>query len=124
MRNVILRVVVNALAIAFTAWILPGITVVNNDVGTYIVIGIVFGLLNGILKPILQFLTCPLVILTLGLFALVINGLMLWLTAELLPERLTVDNFWWAILGGLVMAIVGGILEGIFGLKKEDKDAE
>lgn len=121
--KLILHVVVNALAIAFTAWVLPGITVINNDIGTYILIGIVFGLLNAILKPILQFLTCPLIILTLGLFALVINGLMLWWTAELLPERLMIENFWWAVAGGLIMAVVGTMLQGMFGLK-DDKDED
>jgi putative membrane protein len=62
------------------------------------------------------------IILTLGLFLLVINGLMLWITAEILSSRLTIDNFWWAMLGGLIMAVVGTALEGQFGLRDKEND--
>jgi putative membrane protein len=116
--GILLRLVVYAVAIAITAAILPGINVVRDDIGTYIIIAIVFGLLNAILKPILQVLTCPLVLLTLGLFLLVINGLMLWITASLVPERLQIDSFGWAILGGILMSIVGIALENILGLRE------
>jgi putative membrane protein len=115
--GILLRIGVYAVAIAITAAILPGITVVRNDIGTYIIIAIVFGLLNGILKPILQVLTCPLVLLTLGLFLLVINGLMLWITASLVPDRLQIDGFGWAILGGILMSLVGVVLENVLGLR-------
>jgi putative membrane protein len=118
--NIILRIIVNAIAIAITAAILPGIHVVNNDLGTYIVIGIVFGLVNAIVKPIVTLLTCPLVFLTLGLFILVINGLMLLLTASLVPERLTIDGFGWAIIGGIIMGVVGVVMEGALGLNKDE----
>ncbi|MBZ0295902.1 MAG: phage holin family protein, partial [Anaerolineae bacterium] len=67
----------------------------------------------GIVKPILSFLTCPLVILTLGLFIFVINGLMLVITEAILPDRLAIDGFGWAILGGIVMAIVGTALDSL-----------
>jgi putative membrane protein len=119
--GILLRLVVYAVAIAITAAILPGINVVGDDIGTYIVIAIVFGLLNAILKPILQVLTCPLVLITLGLFMLVINGLMLWITYLLLPERLIIDNFGWAILGGILMSIVGVVLENVLGLRERSE---
>jgi putative membrane protein len=120
MGSIILRIIVNAIAIAITAALLPGIQVADNDVGTYIIIGIVFGLVNGIVKPIVTLLTCPLVLLTLGLFILVINGLMLLLTAALIPDRLTIDGFGWAIIGGIIMGIVGVVLESALGLNNED----
>lgn len=113
MAGIVLRIVINALAIIITAAILPGITVVNDDIGTFILLGVVFGLVNSILKPILTVLTCPLVILTLGLFIFVINGLMLAITEALLPERLVIDSFGWAILGGIVMAIIGTALDSL-----------
>ena len=119
MGNIILRVIVNAIAIAITAAILPGIHVVNNDVGTYIIIGIVFGLVNAFVKPLVTLLTCPLVVVSLGLFILVINGLMLMLTAALIPERLAIDNFGWAIIGGIIMGIVGVVLESVLGLNND-----
>lgn len=119
MRNIVLRIIVNAIAIAITAALLPGIHVVNNDLGTYIVIGIVFGLINAIVKPIVTLLTCPLVIVTLGLFILVINGLMLLITASLVPERLVIDGFGWAIIGGIIMGVVGVVMESVLGLNKD-----
>jgi putative membrane protein len=73
----------------------------------------VFGLVNVALRPLLALLTCPLIILTLGLFGLVINALMLLLTAQIaasLGVQFTVDGFWPAVLGGLVISIVSLIL--------------
>jgi len=119
MGSIILRIIVNAIAIAITAAILPGIHVADNDIGTLIIIGIVFGLVNAIVKPLVTLLTCPLVIVSLGLFILVINGLMLLLTAALIPDRLTIDNFGWAIIGGIIMGIVGVVMESALGLNKD-----
>ncbi len=123
MRNLILRWVVYGIAIAVVAWLLPGIEIVNDDLGTVAVIALVFGILSALVKPVVKLLTCPLIILSLGLFLLVINGLMLQLTAALLPNRLLIDNFGWAILGGIVMGIVGVVLESVLGLR-DDKDNE
>jgi putative membrane protein len=122
MRNFLLRVLINAVAIAIAASILPGIHVVNNDIGTLLLIGFVFGIVNAIVKPILTFLTCPFVLLTLGLFLLVINGLMLLLTANLSGGRLIVDGLGWAIVGGIIMGIVGMVLEGLLNVDDEDSE--
>lgn len=119
MRNFLLRVGINAVAIAVTARLLPGITVANDDLGTLLLIGLIFGLVNALVKPILILLTCPAVILSLGLFLLVINGLMLLLTASLLPDRLQIDGLGPAILGGLIMGIIGGVLESVLGVREE-----
>jgi putative membrane protein len=118
MGQFLLRVIINAVGIAITAQLLPGITVVNNDLGTLLIIGFVFGIVNALLKPLLLLLTCPAVILTLGLFVLVINGIMLLVTASLIPGRLQVDGLGWAILGGIVMSIITIILESL--LKGDD----
>jgi putative membrane protein len=126
MGKFLVRVIINAVAIAITASLLSGIHVENNDLGTLLIIGLVFGIVNAILKPILIFLTCPAVILSLGLFILVINGVMLMITDSLVGDRLTVDGFGTAILGGIIMGILGMIMEGIFGLneKKRSKTVE
>jgi putative membrane protein len=113
-------VFINAVAIAIAASLLPGITVANNDLGTLLIIGLVFGIVNALVKPILILLTCPAVIVTLGLFILVINGLLLLLTASLVPDRLQVQGLGTAILGGIIMGIVGIVLESI--LKPEDNN--
>lgn len=120
MRNFAIRVIINAVAIAITASLLSGVHVANNDIGTLLIIGLVFGIVNAIVRPILIFLTCPAVIVTLGLFLLVINGLMLLLTASLIPERLQIDGFGTAVLAGIIMGILGMIMESV--LKPDDDD--
>ena len=120
MRNFLIRVVINAVAIAVTATVIPSIHVVNNDLGTLLMIGLVFGIINSLLKPILLFLTCPAVILSLGLFVLVINGVMLLITESLVGDRLIIDGgIGTAILGGIVMAIVSMVLEGVMKLDEK-----
>ncbi len=122
MRNFLIRVVINAIAVAIAASLLPGIRVADNDLGTLLIIGLVFGIVNALVKPILILLTCPFVIATLGLFLLVINGLMLLLTASLIPDRLHVDGLGSAILGGIVMGLVGIVLESVLKLDDDDKN--
>lgn len=118
--NIVLRVIINAVAIMVTASLLPGIAIADNEIGTLLIIGLVLGVVNAFVKPIVTLLTLPLTILTLGLFLLVINALMLMLAGALLPQ-LTVDGFGTALLGGIVMAIVGMVveqlLEALFGRK-------
>lgn len=121
MGKFLLRVIINAIAIAITASLLPGIHVVNQNLGTLLIIGLIFGLVNALIKPILSVLTCPFIILTLGLFIFVINGAMLLLTASLSGGRLIVDGFWWAVLGGIIMGIVGLVLESILGVRDQNK---
>jgi putative membrane protein len=124
MGKFLLRVIINAIAIAITASLLPGIHVVNQDLSTLLIIGLIFGLVNALIKPILAVLTCPFIILTLGLFIFVINGAMLLLTASLSGGRLIIDGFWWAVLGGIIMGIVGLVLESVLGVReRKDKEA-
>ena len=118
MAYLLLRLLVNALSIAIIARLLPGIHVATNDLAAYILIGLVFGIINMLIKPLITLLTCSLVVLTLGLFILVINGLMLWLTAALLPQLFQIDSFGWAILGGVIVSIINMILEAAIGEKK------
>ena len=123
MRDFFIRVIINAIAIAVTAMLIPNIQVVNNDIGTLLIIGLVFGIVNSLLKPILMFLTCPAVILSLGLFVLVINGVMLLITESLVGDRLIIEGgIWTAILGGIVMAIVSMVLESVLKLDDNNKN--
>lgn len=122
MRNLLLRLIVNAAALAATAALLPGISVRNNEMGTLLVIAFVFGLVNAVLKPVFLILSCPLIILTLGLFVVVVNGLMLLITDALAGGRFTVDGLGWAILGGLVVGAISGILERVFDLDEKDRE--
>jgi putative membrane protein len=92
--------------------ILPGLDVIPDptgplgEAGTYLWIGLLFGLVNAIVGPVLRLLSLPFVVLTLGLFLLVINAALLGLTAAL-TDRLAIDGFVTAVLGGLILAIAG-----------------
>jgi putative membrane protein len=114
MRNFFIRAIINAIAIAVTAYIVPEIKVDNNIVPLFIV-GIIMTIINATIKPILKFLTFPITIITLGLFLLVLNAMMLGLAAWISGGALDVGGFWPAILGGIVLAIVNMIIERITG---------
>ena len=114
MRKFLIRLLVNAIALAATAYLLPGITLADNAVEPVLIIALIFGLVNAIVKPIVIILTLPATILTLGLFLFVVNGLMLLLTSSLSGGRLEVSGLGAAMLGGIVMGIVGMVVEGVF----------
>lgn len=120
MRTFFLRLGVNAVAIFVTAALLPGIRVRDENPLTYLLLGILFGVLNAVVKPVLKVLTCPLILLTLGLFILVINGLILLLTSVLSGGALVVDGLGTAILGGIVMSLTNVVLEVLLGLRGKD----
>ena len=101
---------VSAAAIVITAYLLPGVKVAG--VFAALVTALVLGLINAILKPLLILLTLPLNILTLGLFTLVINALLIMLAAAIVPGFF-VQGFWWALLFGLVLAIINALLGAI-----------
>ncbi|KLU10123.1 MULTISPECIES: phage holin family protein [Kocuria] len=123
----LLRVLVNALAIWVAAWILPGMQLtadpsVVSAVGggttasvlAYLFVGLVFGLVNAIVRPVLTILSLPITCLTLGLFAIVVNAAMLWLTSWLssfTPLRLEIDDFFWtAVLATLIIGVVSLVM--------------
>jgi putative membrane protein len=110
MKNFLIRLFVNALALAAAAWLLPGISMTGDFLGVLLV-ALVFGLLNALLKPILLFFSIPLLILTLGLFALVVNAVLLLITSSLL-DSFDVSGFWTAVLGSLVISLVTMVLGG------------
>ena len=88
---------------------------------TLLGVAVIFGVVNALVKPVIAILSCPLILLTLGLFYLVVNGLMLLLTDALAGERFEVDGIWWAILGGLVLGFVGSVLESLLGADERDE---
>lgn len=104
----IIHFLVSAIAILITAYILPGVHI--DGFLAALILAVVLGAINAILRPILIFLTLPLTIVTLGLFVLVINGLLIMLASYIVPG-FTVASFWWALLFGIVLAIVSYILE-------------
>jgi len=116
MTKFIIRWVINAVGLYAAVWIVPGISYLGDWTGI-LWLALIFGLLNALVRPLLKFLTCPLIILTLGLFTLIINTVMLLLTSNVgqyFGFSLTVDGFWTALLGSLVMSVVSIIMSVIF----------
>jgi putative membrane protein len=138
MRSFIVRVIVNGLALGVASWLLPGLDIstsattaaVGNSgvtqgtdtigiVLAYLFIGLIFGVVNALVKPVVSLLSLPLTILTLGLFTIVINAAMLYLTSWLsgyTPVHFTIDSFFWtAVLAAIIITVfslVAGRLAG------------
>jgi len=108
-RRLLLTWLIVAAALAITSWIFDGIDI-EGGFGSLLIVALVFGLINALLGPIARLLTFPVIILTLGLFAWVINALLLLLT-DWLSDRLEVDGFWTALWGALVISIVTSVLD-------------
>jgi len=105
--HLIVRLLVNAVALWIVTLIVPGISV--SGIGGLILAALILGIVNAILRPILVLISLPLEILTLGLFTLVINALLFWLVGAL-HVGLTVQGFWPGFWGALVMSIVSWLL--------------
>lgn len=103
----LLRVLIYAAAIYLAAAIVPGIEV--RGALTALGAGLVLGLINAVVRPVLIVLTLPVTVVTLGLFLLVLNGLCLWLTA-LLVKGFEIHSFWSALLGALLVSVVSWVL--------------
>ncbi|SFU06542.1 putative membrane protein [Geodermatophilus amargosae] len=113
-----LKVVVMALAFYGLTRLLPGIDIEGNEngalgvSGTFLWVALVFAVVNAIVGPVLRFLSFPAILLSLGLFLLIVNAALLGLTAAL-SDRLSVDGFGTAVLGGLVLAVVGWVADQV-----------
>ena len=109
----LVRLLINAAALWVALKVIPGITYASDDWIPFFVVALIFGVVNAFIRPVVKLLSLPLIILTLGLFALVVNGLMLLLTSSLsgaLGLHFHVEGCWTAILGALVVSIVSALL--------------
>ncbi|MCH0564435.1 MULTISPECIES: phage holin family protein [unclassified Streptomyces] len=120
MKNFVVKTIANAGALAVAVWLLDKITLTGDStgrkIGTLLLVALVFGLVNSVVKPIVKVLTFPLFILTLGLFTLIVNALMLLLTSwacDQLGLSFQVDGFWTAVVGGLIISVVSWALNVI-----------
>jgi len=101
--RIVLVWILNAIALWLVAVVLPGVTVADEI--SALVAAIVLGLVNAVIKPVLIILTLPVTVLTLGLFLLVLNGLLFWGVASILPG-FNVAGFWWGVAGALIYSIL------------------
>jgi putative membrane protein len=142
MRSFIVRVVINGLALWIASWILPGldisttaaseavartgVTEGTDTIGlilAYLFIGLIFGLVNAFVRPLVSLLSLPITILTLGLFTIIINAAMLYLTSWLssyTPVDFTIDSFFWtAILAAIIITIISLVASRIPGARRD-----
>src|SRR5699024_431368 len=125
------NLIVTGLALWLTALILPGMHLgqdaapVLTQILTIAVIALILSVINAIIRPILSFLAMPITCLTLGLFQLVINTLMLLLAgwvSGLFGLTLEFDTFWWALLAGVIIGLLSAIFEGVTGVGDRARD--
>ncbi|MBD1541360.1 phage holin family protein [Arthrobacter sp. IA7] len=140
MRSFIMRVIINGLALWIASWLLPGLDIsttatteavaktgVNQGtdaagiVLAYLFIGLIFGLVNAFVRPIVTFLSLPITILTLGLFTVVINAAMLYLTSWIsgyTPVHFTIDSFFWtAVLAAIIITVISLVADRVPGAR-------
>jgi putative membrane protein len=124
----ILRVLVNAAALGVATWLLSGITLSGSDttrkVITILIVALIFGIINAIIRPLFRLVTLPIILLTLGLFLLVINALLLMFTSWLAGAfglGWHVDGFWTALWGSIIISIVSFILNAFLPDKDEQR---
>lgn len=130
MRKFVLQVLINALALWVATALVPGIQIITsgtsgletsnatvNTAVAYLFIAVVFGVINSLVKPVVKLLSLPVTILTLGLFTVVINAAMLWLTSWLssyTPVHFTIDSFFWtAIIAALIISVISMVAGGL-----------
>ncbi|GGU23295.1 phage holin family protein [Streptomyces violascens] len=126
MKNFVVKTIANAAALAVAIWLVKNITLTGDNTGkkalTLVLVALIFGVVNFVVKPVVKFLSFPLFILTLGLITLVINALMLLLTswlADKLNLSFHVEGFWTAVVGALIISIVSWAMHVVL---PDDKD--
>jgi putative membrane protein len=112
----LVRVVVNAAALLFTAVVMPGIYFVDPSLLNLLFLSVVLGLLNAFVKPVIQFATLRFIFATYGVVVALINGIILLVLSVLLPQRFAVDGLLIALIGGAVLGLVSAVLESLLGL--------
>ena len=125
----VLRVLITAVAMLVATWLLAGIEVTASTtarkIATLVVVALIFGVINAVLKPIVKVVGCIFYILTLGLIGLVVNGLLLWLTSWVagklkLPFHIT--GFWPAFWGAIIIGVVSWLLSILLGEKRHPEE--
>ncbi len=109
--NIIIHILLSAVAVFITARILPGVTLQNFE--SALIVAVVLGIVNGLLRPVLLILTLPINMMTLGLFTFVIIGGMVLLVDYIVPG-FSVKNFWWALAFALVLSVINSFLSLFF----------
>jgi putative membrane protein len=123
MKHFIVRLVINAIGLYAAVTLIDGISMMSSAWTSLLWLALIFGFINALVRPILKFLTFPLILVTLGLFSLIINSFLFWLTSIIgqgfgVGLNIASPVFWNSLLGGLVLSVVGVVLNAIV---KEDR---
>src|SRR5262245_34235136 len=123
--KLLIRWAITSFSLFLAAWLVPGIRVDEGGWMVFAVMALVLGLVNAVIRPLLKFLSCPLIILTLGVFVLVINGLTLWIASSIATSwfgvGFHVDGFGAAFFGALIVSIVSVVLNAMI---PDSKDSD
>lgn len=119
--RLLIRWFLNALALWLTVQLDVGLSMAREGLGPLLIAALVLGLVNAVVRPVMIVLTLPLTVVTLGLFLLLVNGLALALVAVLTP--LEVSGFWGAVVGALVLTVIGALLSRLFRDERRDRTA-
>ena len=121
MKKWLLQSVLSAVAVLFTAQILPGVEV--SGIVDALLVALVLSFLNTFLKPLLLILTIPVTLITFGLFLLVINAVII-IVADALLDGFNVNGFGWALLFSLILSVINAVLQSMTGLNQADKSKD
>ncbi|MDX1687982.1 MAG: phage holin family protein [Candidatus Promineifilaceae bacterium] len=127
MFRILLRWAINAIALWAAVQIVPGLEHQAESGLSLLIIALIFGLVNALIRPIVILLTCPLILLTMGLFILVINTIMLSLTvwlSDVLELGLSSNSFWTTFFGAVVISVVSGLINLLVKDKREEERGE
>ncbi len=116
--NFIVQILVSAFAVMVAQWILPGVSADGFMTGVFVALALAF--FNALVKPVLVFLTLPATVITLGLFLLVINAVIV-LMADWLVADFHVNGFWWAFLFSIILSITTSVFNGFIGSDTQAK---
>jgi len=115
--SLLIRFIVTAIAVAAAAYLVPGIDVGDNAAKAVILTAVILGIINAFIRPVLKLLSLPLILLTLGLFILVVNSvcfyLAAWISRTIFDVRFAFDSIWAVLLGAIVISIVSTVLNWI-----------
>jgi putative membrane protein len=119
----IIRIIVNAIALWITTLILPAIQI-QGGILNFLIVALIFGLVNALIRPIVKLFSLPITVVTLGLFTLVINAVMLGLTSWLVGSIMSIEGsfltqLWWAFVGAIIISLVSMVLNWFLPDKKD-----
>ena len=123
-RVMIVRVILNGIILAITIFLLPGVKAVNPSILSFLLLGAIFGLLNALIKPILQIITLPYLFASYGLVVIIINSILLIVLALLAPELIVIETILGVLAAGAIVGVLSGVLESIFGVTPPILDLE